>query len=254
MRSAQVDLCRQNDELERGRTDVLRREEQVALRETDANITSLALDAREEQIARRVADADLASSALATWEEQVANQEVDLPAREQAVKARAEQLEQSQAEVAAQHQEILTMRGIPISAADDSSLEARLKNAKDELDDVLSERRNVKLMMRDILRQARDTVEVAELGRVFVRCQSLETETIGHIALGFAEIARRLEALPAAVQELATREGRALAQSVAEHYNVTKNVMSIRVVRDGLHVHPQLRISDTLLVLVSPAY
>ena len=39
-------------------------------------------------------------------------------------------------------------------------------------------------------------------------------ETIGHLALGFLEIARRLEALPAVVQELATGEGRALAQSV----------------------------------------
>ena len=61
-------------------------------------------------------------------------------------------------------------------------------------------------------------MEAVRLGRVFVGCQSLETETIGHIALGFAEIARRLEAFPAAVQELATREGCVLAHGVAEHF------------------------------------
>ena len=60
-------------------------------------------------------------------------------------------------------------------------------------------------------------MEAAELGSVFVGCQSLETETIGHIALGFGEITQSLEAFPAAVLELATREGRALAQGVAEH-------------------------------------
>jgi hypothetical protein len=67
--------------------------EQVALRETDVDITSLALDAQEKQIAWREVDADLASSALTTWEELVTKWEADLAAREQAVKARAEQLE-----------------------------------------------------------------------------------------------------------------------------------------------------------------
>ena len=131
VRSAQVDLCHQNDELEHGCANVLRREEQVTLRETDADITSLALDAREER---------------------VASQEADIAAREQAIKARAEQLEQSQIEVAAQRREIPTARGIPISATDGSSLEARLKNTEDELDTILSEQTNVKLMIRDILR------------------------------------------------------------------------------------------------------
>ena len=60
-------------------------------------------------------------------------------------------------------------------------------------------------------------MEATGIGRVFVGCQSLETETICHIALRFVEIARRLEALPAAVQELATWEGCALAQGVAKH-------------------------------------
>ena len=52
---------------------------------------------------------------------------------------------------------------------------------------------------------------------MFVGEQSLDKETTGHIVLGFAEIARRLESLPDTVQELATREGRALAQGVAKH-------------------------------------
>ena len=76
---------------------------------------------------------------------------------------------------------------------------------------------HVKLMMPDILRLARDSVEAAGLGRVSVGDQGLEMETIGHLALVFSEIAWRLEALTAAVQELATREGHALAQSVVEH-------------------------------------
>ena len=45
----------------------------------------------------------------------------------------------------------------------------------------------------------------------------MDRDTIGHIALGFEEISRRLKALPRAMQELASREGRALAQAVAEH-------------------------------------
>ena len=126
-------------------------------------------------------------------------------------------VQRAHTKVAAQRRENPTVRGIPISAANGTSLKERLKNAEDELDTILSERTNVKLMMWDILQQARDTVEAAELGLVFMGDQSLETEMIGHIALGFGEIARRLEALPAAVQELVTREGRALVQGVAEH-------------------------------------
>ena len=72
-------------------------------------------------------------------------------------------------------------------------------------------------MMRDILQQARDSMEVARLGHMFVGDQLLDKESIGHIALGFAEIARHLEALPTTVQELVTREGRVLAQGVAKH-------------------------------------
>ena len=72
-------------------------------------------------------------------------------------------------------------------------------------------------MMRDILQQARNSVEAVGLRRVFVGEQSLDKETTCHIALGFVEISRCLEALPNTVQELTTREGRALAQGVAEH-------------------------------------
>ena len=69
--------------------------------------------------------------------------------------------------------------------------------------------------MQDVLRQAWDSVEVAGIKSVIVGSHGLDM--LGHLALGFSEIARRLEALPTAVQELATREGRALAQGVAEH-------------------------------------
>ena len=80
VRSAQADLARQNDELECGRADVLQWEERVALRETDIEITALALDAQEEQIVRREADAESASSALTAREELVAKREADLAA------------------------------------------------------------------------------------------------------------------------------------------------------------------------------
>ena len=60
-------------------------------------------------------------------------------------------------------------------------------------------------------------MRVAGLGRVNVGEKGMDQETIDHIALGFEEISRRLKALPRAVQELASREGRALAQAVAEH-------------------------------------
>ena len=76
---------------------------------------------------------------------------------------------------------------------------------------------NVKAMMQDILQRACDSVEAAVLGRVSMGFQWLEIEMLGHLSLGFSEITRRLEDLPAAVKELATREGRALAQGVAEH-------------------------------------
>ncbi|XP_062232835.1 filament-like plant protein 2 [Phragmites australis] len=208
---------RQNDELERDRADVLRWEEQVVLRETDVKIMALALDAREEQIKRREADAGSASSALTAQEELVAKREADLAAQEQVVKARAEQLERAQTEAAVQRREIPFTRGVPTSAADGTSLKDRLKNTEDELEIVLTERTNVKLMMQDILQQARDSVEATGLGRVFVGDQSLDKESISHIALGFSEIPRHLEALPDAMQELVTREGRALAQGVAKH-------------------------------------
>ena len=119
--------------------------------------------------------------------------------------------------MAAQLHGVRAAKDVPASTADSSSLKARLKKAEEELDAVLEERMNVKAMMQDILRQARDSVEAAGLGRVSVGDQGLETETIGHLALVFLEITWRLEALPVAVQELATWEERALAQSVAEH-------------------------------------
>ncbi|XP_062182042.1 uncharacterized protein LOC133886312 [Phragmites australis] len=93
MRSALVDLACQNDELERGHAEVLRREEQVAIRKTDVKIMAVALDAREEQIGLREVDAASASSALTAREELVAKREADLAAREQAIEARAEQLQ-----------------------------------------------------------------------------------------------------------------------------------------------------------------
>ncbi|XP_062230140.1 uncharacterized protein LOC133927748 [Phragmites australis] len=147
VRSTQANLSCQNDKLEGGHADILRREEQVVARETDVDITSLALDARKQQIARREVDADLASSALTTREELVAKRDADLATQEQAVKARDEQLERAQTDADTQCWEVLFARGILIGAVDGTSLEARLKNAKDELEIVLSERTNVKLMM-----------------------------------------------------------------------------------------------------------
>ena len=58
---------------------------------------------------------------------------------------------------------------------------------------------------------------MAGLGRVYVGEKGMERATIVHIALGFEEISQRLKVLLQAVQELAAREGRGLAQAVAEH-------------------------------------
>ena len=57
----------------------------------------------------------------------------------------------------------------------------------------------MKLMMRDILQQARNSMEAAGLGRVPVGEQSLDKEMTCHIALGVTKISRCLEALPDAV-------------------------------------------------------
>ena len=213
MRSAQADLCRQADDLECGRADVLHREEQVTRRETDADLASSALAAWEEQVALHETDADLASSVLAAREEHVANQEADLTAREQAVEARAELVEQSRIEVAARLEKVRAAKDVPAITTDSNSLEARLKTAVEELDAVHEERTHVKVIMQDTLRRAWDSVEASGLGSMSVGSQGLEM--LGHLALGFSEIAQCLEALPAAVQELVTREGRAVAQGVA---------------------------------------
>ena len=80
--ASQADFACQNDKLERSRAEVLRREEEVAIRETDVGITVTALDAREEQLTRREAEATSASAALTAREEQAAKCEVELTARE----------------------------------------------------------------------------------------------------------------------------------------------------------------------------
>ena len=54
--------------------------------------------------------------------------------------------------------------GVPTSVAVGISLEERLQIAKDELETIVAERTNMKLMMRDILRQARRSMKVAGLG------------------------------------------------------------------------------------------
>ena len=80
--------------------------------------------------------------------------------------------------------------GVPTSTAEGISLEERLQITKDELETVVAERANVKLMMRDIIRQARRSVRVARLGRVNVGEKGMDQETIGHITLDFEEINR----------------------------------------------------------------
>ena len=50
VQSAQMNLARRNEEFEHGHAKVLRREEEVTVRETDVEITAMTLDAREEQI------------------------------------------------------------------------------------------------------------------------------------------------------------------------------------------------------------
>ena len=64
--------------------------------------------------------------------------------------------------------------GVPSSVAEGLSLDERLQITKDELETVIVERANVKLMMRDILRQARRSVRVAGLGRVYVGEKGME--------------------------------------------------------------------------------
>jgi chromosomal replication initiation ATPase DnaA len=63
----------------------------------------------------------------------------------------------------------------------------------------------------------RRSVKVAGLRRVNMGEKGMEQETIVHLALNFEEISRRLKAFLRAVQELASREGHALTQAVAEH-------------------------------------
>ena len=142
--------------------------------------------------------------ALTAREEQAAKWKAELTARERALADLAEQVKRGQAEPPAPI-------GVPTSAAEGLSLEERLQITKDELETAMAKRANVKLMMRDILRQARRSVRVAGLGRVNVGKKGMDQENINHIALGFEEIARPLKALPRAVQELASREGRALS-------------------------------------------
>ncbi|XP_062217636.1 uncharacterized protein LOC133917800 [Phragmites australis] len=79
VRSAQANLARENNELEHSRADVLCRQEQVELCETDVEITTVALDAREEQIMRREEDAASVSSALTAREELVTKREAEWP-------------------------------------------------------------------------------------------------------------------------------------------------------------------------------
>ena len=80
----------------------------------------------------------------AAREELIAKREADLAARERAVESWAEQLHRAQTEIP-------SARGVHTSAADGTSLEDRLKNAQDELETVIAERTNIKLMMWDIL-------------------------------------------------------------------------------------------------------
>ena len=187
--STRADLARRSDELECGCAEVHRREEEVTIRETDVKITATAQDAREEQAAK--------------WEAKLA-------ARKWTLAALAEQVKRGQAEAPA-------TSGVPTSAAEGISLQEWLQIARDELETIVAERANVKLMMQNILRQARRSVRVVGLGRVNVGEKGMDQETIGHLTLGFKEISQCLKALPQAVQELASQEGRALAQAMAEH-------------------------------------
>ncbi|XP_062184546.1 uncharacterized protein LOC133888355 [Phragmites australis] len=175
-------------------------QELTTKREALEEVQQDAVAAQKEVVLREI-NADLASSALIAWEESLAIQEARVIAREQAIEARAEQMERAHTEVAAQFQEARVAKDV---TANNKGLEAWLKNAEEDLNAVRQERTHVKAMIQDGFRQARGSMEAAGLGSVTVVSQGLDT--LGHLALGFSEIARRLEALPATVQELATRE------------------------------------------------
>ncbi|XP_062182031.1 uncharacterized protein LOC133886299 [Phragmites australis] len=186
VQSTQADLARRNDEFERSHAEVLCREEEVAIHETDVEITVTAQDAREEQIARREAEAASSLSTLNAQEEQAAKWEAELAAREQALAALAEKEKRGQAEAP-------TTSGVPTSAVEVISLEEWLQMTRGELE------------------TAWRSVREAGLGHVNVGEKGMDQEAIGHLALGFEEISWRLKALLRAVKELASREGCALA-------------------------------------------
>ncbi|XP_062187933.1 uncharacterized protein LOC133891239 [Phragmites australis] len=167
------------------------REEQLALREQEVASREDTVDKGEENM--RSAQTDLRRQA-----DDLERDRVDVLRREeQAIEAQAEQLERAHTEVAAQLQEARVVKDIPASTTSGKGLEARLKKAEEDLDAVYKEQTNVKAMMQDVIRQARDSVEAAGLMSVSVGSQGLDT--LGHLALGLLEITRRLEALPAAV-------------------------------------------------------
>ncbi|XP_062197285.1 uncharacterized protein LOC133900171 [Phragmites australis] len=158
------------------------------------------LQSREEDVTIRETDAAEAVLASAAREERAAKWESELTTCEQALSALVEWVKQAGAQAS--------------GAVEGQGLEERLRSVTEELKATKTDQASVKRMMEDILRQTQRSMRVAGLGRVHVEAKGTG---LGQDALGFQRISQRLEALPQAVQELAARKGRGLAQAVAEH-------------------------------------
>ena len=163
------------------------------------------MGAREDLLARRESEATEAATAAAAREEQIAKHETELFARDRALSELA-----GLVKLATEHAPDASSSGVVRG----QGLEEQLRIAKEKLEATSLAWISLQHMLEDTLRWMRRSMARAGLGRLVMETKG---DSPGRVVLGLQQVCEHLEALPWAIQELATREGRGLAQVVAEH-------------------------------------
>ncbi|XP_062193484.1 uncharacterized protein LOC133896856 [Phragmites australis] len=126
------------EELQHVEGELQCREEDVAIRETDAEITAVNLVTREDLLAHREAEAAEAAATAAAWEERAAKFKIELAAREQALSVLAGQVKLAEAQA---------LGAGSAGAAGGQGLEEQLRTVTEELEAVSVERASLQLML-----------------------------------------------------------------------------------------------------------
>jgi hypothetical protein len=247
----EIEVAKRKAEADRREIELDRREEQAALREMDVGAREVGCSQRETELIR-------AEGALAGYQrgiEELAEKRIE-EARQEFRKELALQQSRSKEQLRlAEEAKDRRIRQLEADAASGEearkSLRAIVKGQQEEVEELgrkaeeahqnylaLCGEKSAHLqLLRDVFTRVRRSAAAAGLGEISAG-SALRESSVGHLALGFGEVADKLEGLQASLTEVLKTEGRQLAEAVAEHvlacFHSHDPKISLEPVRTGI--------------------